>query len=56
MFQGGHDVAHVLEITSKFSQDELCALLRGIAEHSQERAKVSMHGLLPLVSKVSVWL
>jgi hypothetical protein len=38
--EGGHDVAQILEITSKLGQDELSALLRGIAERSQERVKV----------------
>jgi hypothetical protein len=37
--EGGHDVAQILEITSKLGQDELSALLRGIAERSQERVK-----------------
>ena len=40
LIQGGHDVAQILEITSKLGPDELSALLRGIAERSQERVKV----------------
>ena len=40
LIQGGHDVAQILEITSKLGEDELSALLRGIAERSQERDKV----------------